>query len=267
MRRVLFSDLDGTLLDHVTYDFRPALAAIRRLQQLEVPIVLASSKTAAEMIPLREQIGIEDPFVAENGGGLYLPASAGLDDADARPAPAGFSVVPLGAPIAELAGFLRRFCRRHQLSVRSFLDYSPAELASEAGLSEEDAGRALEREFDLPFPPPIHHLDALEEAAAREGLRVSRGGRYCHLTGRAHKGTAVERTARLYARKWGGRPELIGLGDSLNDLEMLRAVDRPVIVPNPRSSASLRESLPGAGVAPEPGPSGWNRAVLELLED
>lgn len=265
MRKLLFTDLDGTLLDHETYEVEPALPAVRRLLELKIPIILCSSKTAAEMIPLRRRLGIPDPFIVENGGGIYFPAGFGVRVPEARTR-GDFQRLALGPPIEVLVEFLKRFSDRRQIAVRTFLDYSPEELASEVGLTREAAERALEREFDLPYHPLPPELQAqLEERARRHGLRVARGGRFFHLTGQFDKGSAVHRLAAVFGQFWGEQPVTIALGDSLNDLEMLRAVDDPIIIPNPESTAALSEAIPGASTAHQAGPAGWNSAVLSLV--
>ncbi|MDP2876998.1 MAG: HAD-IIB family hydrolase, partial [Holophaga sp.] len=65
--QILFTDLDGTLLDESTYAFEPALPAIRALQERGIPIVFCTSKTFAETVALQEVLGITDPFIVENG--------------------------------------------------------------------------------------------------------------------------------------------------------------------------------------------------------
>ncbi len=54
---VIFTDLDGTLLDRDTYSFEPALPALRLIRQKDIPLVLSSSKTRAEIEFYRERIG------------------------------------------------------------------------------------------------------------------------------------------------------------------------------------------------------------------
>lgn len=49
MTLLIFTDLDGTLLDHESYDFTPARPMLARLAAMRAPVVLASSKTAAEI--------------------------------------------------------------------------------------------------------------------------------------------------------------------------------------------------------------------------
>jgi len=73
MLQIVFSDLDGTLLDHRTYDYSPALPALAKLQEKQIPLVFCTRKTAAEMIPFRKEIKNKDPFIVENGGGIYIP--------------------------------------------------------------------------------------------------------------------------------------------------------------------------------------------------
>ena len=71
---VVFSDLDGTLLDHDTYSFDAARPALERLRVDGVPLILCTSKTRAEIAPLRRALGNTHPFISENGGAVFIPA-------------------------------------------------------------------------------------------------------------------------------------------------------------------------------------------------
>ena len=46
---LVFTDLDGTLLDHRIYSFEDALPALDFCRKTHVPVILISSKTRAEM--------------------------------------------------------------------------------------------------------------------------------------------------------------------------------------------------------------------------
>ena len=46
------SDVDGTLMDH-SYDLTPAKETIKTLQKLSIPVILCTSKTAAEVKVIR----------------------------------------------------------------------------------------------------------------------------------------------------------------------------------------------------------------------
>ena len=64
---IVFTDLDGTLLDHETYDHSPALPALAALAARDIPVIPVTSKTSDELRPLMADIGLEGGFIAENG--------------------------------------------------------------------------------------------------------------------------------------------------------------------------------------------------------
>ena len=56
---LIFTDLDGTLLDIHTYDWQPAASWLERLRDEQVPVILCSSKTAAETGDIQRELGLE----------------------------------------------------------------------------------------------------------------------------------------------------------------------------------------------------------------
>ena len=71
MNLLVFSDLDGTLLDHATYSFEPARPALDRLRNLGIPLILTTSKTAAEVAGLHAALlGCEQAVADGEGAGL-----------------------------------------------------------------------------------------------------------------------------------------------------------------------------------------------------
>ena len=64
---MVFTDLDGSLMDHETYAFDEALPALEALAQGDIPVIVVSSKTRAEIIPLVSQLKLTGPIIAENG--------------------------------------------------------------------------------------------------------------------------------------------------------------------------------------------------------
>ena len=71
---VVFTDLDGSLLDGETYSFESATQALKALRMRNIPLILVSSKTRAEMEPLRRRLNHRDPFIVENGAAVFVPA-------------------------------------------------------------------------------------------------------------------------------------------------------------------------------------------------
>lgn len=268
MKRALLvaTDLDACLLDEQSYSWDAARPALERLVGEGALLVLASSKTRAEMQPLAAALGSRPPLIVENGGALVVPPGR-LRALPSLPCgPDGELVVALGVARRELARALGEIGAATGARLVGFSDLDATAVARLTGLSPAAAARALERDFDEPFLLEAGATaEAVVAAAERRGLRVTRGGRFFHLSGPSDKGAALLRLLELLAAD-GQEFETLALGDSPNDLELLRAADRAVIVPHAGGpDPALVAALPRAVVAPAPGPVGWNRAVLELL--
>src|SRR6478736_2987735 len=70
---IVYTDLDCSLLDGTTYSYEAAIPALTALREQGIPLVLVSSKTRAEMEPLRQRLDLRDPFTVENGGAVSVP--------------------------------------------------------------------------------------------------------------------------------------------------------------------------------------------------
>ncbi len=266
---IIFTDLDGTLLDHDTYGWEPAAEALERCRGLAVPVVLVSSKTRTEMERLRDGLRLVWPLVSENGGGIAFPPDCPqAPPTEALPDGRGGRVLQLGVPYVVVTRALREI--RAELGrpeMRGFSDMSVEEIARITGLSREDAERSARREYDEPFVmngSGEADLGRLDRAARKRGLRVTAGGRFLHLFGACDKGKAVSLLTDWFRREHPGA-RTVALGDSPNDLPMLRRVDEPVLVRSYRPREEMEEALPGIRMTDSPGPEGWNRAVLDLL--
>ncbi|MBI1175379.1 MAG: HAD-IIB family hydrolase [Sideroxydans sp.] len=263
MKKILIiTDLDGTLLDEATYAFDQALPALRHAKTHNIPLILCSSKTRAEIEVYRTQLGNSHPFISENGGGIFIPHGYFAAPVEGTTLD-GYHVITLGMPYAEVRQ--RFIALREQLNVaaRGFGDMTVDEVASLTGLDQEAAALAMQREFDEPFvfdtEPDERFLQAIEAA----GLRWTQG-RIFHIMGRHHKGRAFTMLKELYQRQY-GTVSSIGLGDSLNDLPLLMAVDQPVLVRHEDGSCDTRIDIPYLLKTQQAGPAGWNEAVLQLL--
>src|SRR5690606_4397002 len=131
---VIFTDLDGTLLDHDTYDWTPARPALDALATRDIPVVLCSSKTRAEMRALASAMQLDSPLIVENGGGVWLPPSwADRLPADAVPADDGWIVV-LGERASTLRHALGAVGDAVGARLRGFGEMDVTEVAELTGL-------------------------------------------------------------------------------------------------------------------------------------
>lgn len=268
---VVFTDLDGTLLDHFTYSWKSARPALQAMRRHRTPLVLVSSKTAAEIRPLLKELGLREPFVAENGGVMYVPHryfSFPLPGTER--APGGWQRLIKGVPRRKLIKALAHAARLAGASVRGFSQMSTGEVAAMTGLGMREARRARQREVDEPFVVKDGNEQALRRLNRQlrnQGLQITRGSRFHHLLGRNDKGAAVGHLIRLYRKLHGPRVRTVALGDSPNDIAMLKVVDTPVLVARPsgRYDGETLKQVPAASKAGGIGPVGWNRAVLAIL--
>lgn len=264
----IVTDLDGTLLDQRTYSYERSLPALRRLQAHKIPIVLCSTKTSAEMIELWRELDLHDPFICESGGAIYMPREY-LQETLPEVAEAGpFGVLALGKDVLKLRALLAHAARRCGVKLRSFGQMNIDEIAELTGLLPDQAFRAWQRQYDEPFLVASGDAEMLSARLREEGLTVTRGDRFYHLTGGHSKRDAVLRWLELH-RRWYGETYSIGLGNSANDWPMLAAVDRPMLVRNPdgRWDTTVMAQVPRVEKTSGVGPEGWREAVERILQE
>jgi mannosyl-3-phosphoglycerate phosphatase len=263
---LIFTDLDGTLLDDQTYDFSPALPALKIIHSRNIPLVLVSSKTRAEIQLFRELLSLESPFIAENGGGIFFPASFSLPKGCAYEKVFGFQALFIGRPIKEVLDKGKKL--RENFHFRGFSEMSVQEIASLTGLTIEHALLASKREFDEPIllQEPVDDKELFCRKAAQYGLDCVYGGRFIHLFCGGNKGRAVQKVLDIY-QKQGGATFSIALGDSPNDISMLKVVDKAVIMQG--QDGVYMKGLTHSDIikAEGNGPGAWNRVILSILED
>jgi mannosyl-3-phosphoglycerate phosphatase len=270
MHLVIVTDLDGTLLDARDYSRAGATATLARLQREHVPVVICSSKTRAEIERCRSDAGLEHPFISENGSALFVPNGYFPFDIPAARRVPGHAVLEFGWRYDRVVEALREAANGCDTRVLGFHDLTVTHLARMCGLSIRDAQLALLREYDEPFQlldTGVTGRYRFFRALRLAGVHCTRGGRFHHAHACPGKGRAVQALRALYERAVGGPVVMAGLGDALNDLSLLRAVDLPIVVPNDAGgwTAQLLRRVPGARLAPASGPRGWGRAVRDLL--
>jgi len=265
---LILTDLDGTLLNQDDYRYDPVIPVLARLQQHGVPVVPVTSKTRREVASLRDALKLRDPFITENGSGVFVDPHDdrfNLDDAETWE---GYRLLRLGCTYAAARRGLQAVAEKLGEPLRGFGDLSVVEVQQRTGLPEADAVLAKLRDFTEPFITPTHIPTAQIEAAVQAaGFRVTVGDRFSHLIGsRAGKGQAALRLLHAYQKSFPNETiTTVGLGNSPNDLDLLEVVAQPIVVPGKRGPhPQLAER--GWPIAPAPGSQGWAEAVQALSD-
>lgn len=267
---IIFTDLDGTLLDYSDYSFEKALPALEILRQKDIPLIICSSKTKKEIEYYRKKLDNHYPFISENGGGIFIPKSYfelkvkslkfRITEED------NYKIIRLGESYADLRKAMETL-QKEGFEVKGFGDLTVHELAEITHMTNEEAEMAKERYFDEPFiySGPPYKLPQLLKSINKKGFKFTQG-RFYHILGSSNKGVAVSILIDLCKIKYGDI-KTIAIGDSPNDLPMLERVDYPVIVQKPDGNydkaVNISKTIKAEGI----GPIGWRNAVLKLLSD
>ncbi len=272
MNLIIFTDLDGTLLD-INYSFREAMPALKLIKEKNIPLILCSSKTRVEIEHYRKKLKNTYPFISENGGGIFIPKdyfkinilklSFNIEEEK------NYYLIRLGASYIDLKNALDEL-RSEGFDVNGFGDMSVREIAELTGLNISDAKMAKKRDFDEPFvfKGDKTSLRKLKRRIRHKDFNFTQG-RFFHIMGNSDKGRAVEILKELYAKQ-NRKMITAALGDSPNDIEMLEKVDYPVAVKKYDGSydSQLIKRLKQSKEfikADDIGPAGWSRAVNKLV--
>jgi mannosyl-3-phosphoglycerate phosphatase len=265
---VIFTDLDGCLLDRQTYSFEPAQAALRLINEKKIPLILASSKTRVEIEEYRRRLKNDHPFVSENGGAVFIPKGYFSFQFSHEREWRKYYVLELGAFYPQIIRALEFIKKETGIQIRGFHDLSEKDLASVSGLNREEAALAKKREYDEPFliKGGKKEIEIIQKKIRERGLNYAWGGRFHHILGHNDKGKAVEILKKLYRKEFSSI-WTVGMGDSLNDLPMLSAVDRPIILRGEKDLSSEISPFKNLVLLEGAGPQAWNEAILNVLRD
>jgi mannosyl-3-phosphoglycerate phosphatase len=261
--KLLFSDLDGTILDFHTYSFEKSLPGISLCREHGIPLILVSSKTFDEMADIHRRLGLDAPFVFENGGGIaWKNSSCG----NGSPYELQLSGITCGALRERLP--LLREAAGHALT--PIIDMEWEKVAELTGLDETGARNAMKRRTSIPFIVDegnglLHEkMPDVNSMLQGHGLQVIQGRRFFHFTSiDVDKGAAVKKIIARYGETSGpGEMQTFAVGDSFNDVSMFGEVSRSFYVgdsgiPGVKSGNVYRTVSRG--------PSGFTEAVRLII--
>lgn len=259
LKLIVFTDLDGTFLDHHSYGYEAAMPALQRLQEDQIPIITVTSKTLAELDHLNLPFG-GVARITENGMAIEMPVQGDQKTAQHH--------YPSGKTYRDICQFVQSLPSDLRRGLNGFNDMTLQEVMQHTGLPEENAARAKQRMASEPFlwSSDKAALQQLRDLAAAQDLQILQGGRFYHLTGLGGKDHAIG----WFLRHQNIAPDVktVALGDGPNDALMLACVDYGIKIPN-ASGASFDIPSPKGRImtAPAEGPKGWSDSLNKLLDE
>ena len=264
MKRLIFTDLDGTFLNHHDYSFEAAQEAVKKIKEAQIPLIFTTSKTKTEVEHLQNKVGISEPFIVENGAALFIPKGyqafdlSGLDDFD------DYKVSFFGKSYSEVLVFYQKY--REDYTMVGLSDMTDNEIAKLTGLALSSVPFVRARDFTEPFIlRDESKLEAIQITAQKYDLKITKGGRFYHLMSKSQdKGVAVKETIALFEALYRDEVHSIALGDSENDLPMLTNVDLPILIQK-HDGSYLETDILNIQKSSYQGAKGWNEMVLKYV--
>lgn len=262
MNTVIFTDLDGTFLNHDDYSFSESSQSRKKVLQKGIPLIFNTSKTKIEVELLQNDVGINEPFIIENGAAIFFPKGYKNLDFSTFEQLENYYVFTLGITYDEILNFYNKY--KDIYGLKGFSDMTLDEVSNFTGLPKNKAELSKVRGFTEPFIiEDESQIQKLSLEAKKYGIKITKGGRFYHLMGvNQDKGMAIKKAIEIFEKLFDGKVSSIGLGDGENDIEMFKNVDIPIIIKNHKdeyvdfdSSNVQKSTFKGA--------KGWNEMVLK----
>ena len=249
------SDVDGTLMDH-SYDLTPAKETIKLLQELSIPVILCTSKTAAEVKVIRKQLNLTDPYIVENGAAIYGESLKKVN-----------GEIILGEKYEILENILSSISNEINYDLQPLNNISDQQATELTGLKGYSLELMRDRHWSMPFlNPPETMEEEIRISCKKFNVEIFRGNRMSHMLSiNSNKGKAINAL-----KQYSNNPniEIIGLGDSPNDLPLLLNSDYKIVVPSPSGpNLKLLEKLKDYEytLASYPNGFGWKSEINKLI--
>lgn len=271
-RLIVFTDLDGCLLNKHDYDWSDAVPMLAVLRQKQIPVVLNSSKTAAEMTRLVGELGLTgNHFISENGSVIawsqldrQQPASEQASEQWSEQASEqAFDLEVIGAPRDAIVSLLSRLKSGYRF--RSFSDLGVDGVTQQTQLPPDRVRPAMQRRGTEPllWDDGEEELVAFQAELAKNDLTITKGGRFWHVAGQTNKGKAMLRVAQHLSPNDSDVIK-VGIGDSPIDQSMLDMADIPIGIPT-ASGLGVSVHQDRGILATVPGAAGWSEAIAKML--
>ena len=251
----IVSDVDGTLMDHF-YDLTPAKETITWLQRVGIPVILCTSKTKSEVKIIRDDLNLKDPYIVENGGAIYGEYSDGKE----------WKII-LGKSYKILEEILNNLSDNINFKLRPLNTLSDDEATNLTGLQGDSLNLMRDRHWSMPFlNPPDTFDEDLKRLCEIYDVDIFRGNRMSHLLSKnSNKGIAIK---KLLNKNKNLNVQIIGLGDSPNDLPLLMNSNYKIIISGIKGpNQLLLNQLKGNEfcISKKPHGYGWKEEVYKLV--
>lgn len=230
MFQIIYTDIDGTLLNSAHALSPKTIAAIKKVHQKGIPVILVSARPPRAIMPFIEQLGLQCPFVSFNGA-LILDAGGQV-----------LAETTIGAPdFAALERALEAFTSPISVNYYHNLDWfsryplddftlGEAEITGLKPANKPDTMTDAHKILVMGAPSVVTQLQQqLKEQFPQLAIHLSKST-YLEI---AHESATKSQAVDFLCGYYGiDNTEAIAFGDNFNDLDMLKAVGCGVAMAN-----------------------------------
>ena len=268
IRTLIFTDLDGSLLNHHNYSHTEADNTLIYLEQNKIPVIPCSSKTQAEIENLRLDLNNQHPFIVENGAAVFIPKQYFNEQPNDTVVKGDYWVKSFVQPHEYWIEKLNTIRNTFSGLYTSFNEMSNEEIAQVTGLSLNQASLAANRQFSEPVlwlgndKQKQNFIFALKAIKAT----VLQGGRFLHICGNTDKGKALMWLTNVYQQQHNQTYSTLAVGDSHNDSQMLDIADHALIIRSPVHGVPILTRINNITISEKLGPAGWAQGIQSILD-
>ena len=256
---IIFTDLDGSLLDKDTFEFHEIEDYFRDLVSKGIKIIPNSSKTKAELSNFNKQYNLNLSFIAENGSSIH-----------------GLNLIHENLPnnifLSRTVDEIYKIYNQNvtdnlKEKITFILNLKSNEQQEIFGLSLEKMNLAIKRDHSIPiqFNGTESEKNEFIKIMKNSGLTIQTGGRIMNVCDNVNKSIAMSEAIRLMRKELDNEIITIGVGDNENDIEMIKMTDYPCLVKNENFDSSLI-NIDNLIKSDEPSPKGWSDVIKTALQ-
>jgi D-glycerate 3-kinase len=266
---LVFTDMDGSLLDHHNYHFDEAVPTLMALEDHHIPVIPVTSKTQAEVELLRDSLHNSQPFIVENGAAIFIPVGYFKQQPADTIEKNGYWLKEFVAPRSHWQSLIEQTRSRYQGEFKTFAEVGIDGIIAMTGLNVHAAARAARRQYGEPIAwqgngnLKQQFINDLKQA----GAHILEGGRFMHVSGDCDKGRAIQWLKQRYQT---ASPDTqmvsLAIGDSQNDKAMLEQADYALLIRSPVHPLPTIERTDKLVVSSHTGPKGWAEGVNQIID-
>ncbi len=256
---IIFTDLDGSLLDKDTFEFNEIEDYFRELISKGIKIIPNSSKTEAELLDFNEQNNLDLSFITENGSSIH-----GLNKIHQN--------LPDKIIISRTIDEIRNIYEENisldfKNKITHILELEREKQQKILGLPLDKIKLAIKRDHSIPIKFNGTEIEKNEfiKIMKNSGLTIQTGGRIMNVCDNVNKSKAMSRALQLIRKQLDDEIITIGVGDNENDIEMIKQTDYPCLVKNENFDSSLI-NIDNLIKSDEPSPKGWSDVIKTALQ-